>query len=65
MYNTKFLLFGLVVAATIFIILYRFLIINTGARGICQTIPKYNLQNLLNYKKISILPNAANNLLWG
>ena len=61
--NEKFLLFGLVIVATIFTILYRFLIVNIGARRICQTIPKYNLLNLLSYKKISILPNAANNLL--
>ena len=38
--NKKFLLFGLVVVATIFTMLYRFLITNTGARGICQTISK-------------------------
>ena len=41
--NEKFLLFGLVIVATIFTILYRFLIVNIGARRICQTIPKYNL----------------------
>ena len=35
--NEKFLMSGLVIVATIFTILYRFLIVNTGARGICQT----------------------------
>ena len=55
---------GLVIVATIFTILHRFLIVNTGARGICQTnnkvLKKYDLINkklvyILYYLKLLFL----------